>query len=122
LFDMPLGWVSAHVLDTTSGLPAAGMTIDIKVHRPDGWTLLATVQTNQDGKTDQPVLADAAMAQGVYELEFHAADYFRARGVALDEPPFLDRVPIRFGIADRNAHYHVPLLCTPWNYSTYRGS
>jgi len=79
------------------------------------------VHTNAEGRTDEPLLAGDAMRRGVFELTFHVADYFRRRGCALAEPPFLDRVPIRFAIADPDAHYHVPLLCSPWAYSTYRG-
>ncbi len=85
-------------------------------------SLIVTMQTNADGRTEQPLLADGALEPGLYELVFSAGDYFRDRQVALPEPPFLDRVPIRFGIADADAHYHVPLLLSPWSYSTYRGS
>lgn len=78
--------------------------------------------TNSDGRVDGPVLEGDAFKRGVYELEFHAGEYFRAQGVGLSDPVFLDRIPIRFGISDASTHYHVPLLVTPWSYSTYRGS
>lgn len=111
------GKLSTHVLDLTRGAPAAGMTIEL-------WRLgpsperLKTVVTNADGRTDQPLLGSAEMQPGAYELIFHVRDYFAARGVG---SPFLDRVPIRFEIS-AEAAYHVPLLVTPWAYSTYRGS
>ncbi len=117
-----MGRLSTHVLDTASGKPAAGMRIDFSVLEGDRWTLLKTVHTNADGRTDEPLLAADAMRTGQYKLVFHVAAYFRARGEELPDPPFLDAVPLRFGIADRDGHYHVPLLCSPWSYSTYRGS
>jgi 5-hydroxyisourate hydrolase len=98
------------------------MRIDLSVLDADRWTLLKTVHTNADGRTDEPLLAGDAMRTGRFKLVFHVAAYFRARGTTLADPPFLDTVPLRFGIAERDAHYHVPLLCTPWSYSTYRGS
>lgn len=121
LFAIPLGWLSVHVLDNASGAPAVGVTFDLLIQEGDGWRHLHTACTNELGRTDQPVLCDLAMVRGVYQLEVHVGAYFRGRGVALADPPFLDRVPIRVGIADLDAHYHVPLLCTPWTYSTYRG-
>ena len=117
-----MGRLSTHVLDTASGRPAGGMRIDFSVIDGERWRLVKTIMTNADGRTDEPLLAAEAMAIGMYKIEFHVADYFRAQGVKLPEPPFLDRVPLRFGIADTAAHYHVPLLCSPWSYSTYRGS
>ena len=117
-----MGRLSTHVLDTASGRPAAGMRIDFSVLDGDHWRLVKTMRTNADGRTDEPLLAAEAMARGEYKIEFHVADYFRAQGTSLPEPAFLDRVPLRFGIADAAAHYHVPLLCSPWSYSTYRGS
>jgi len=117
-----MGRLSTHVLDTGSGRPAAGMRIDFSVLDGDRWKLLKTVHTNADGRTDEPLLAADAMQAGQFKLVFHVAAYFRACGEKLADPPFLDTVPLRFGIADRDAHYHVPLLCTPWSYSTYRGS
>ncbi len=117
-----MGKLTTHVLDTSSGRPAAAMRVDFAVVETDGARLLRTVHTNADGRTDAPLLSAEAMRCGVYELTFHVADYFRAAGAALAEPPFLDRVTLRFGIADAAATYHVPLLCSPWSYSTYRGS
>jgi len=103
--------LSTHVLDTVKGKPAAGMTITLA---RDG-QLLKTVKTNSDGRTDSPLLAASEMATGEYEIVFHVGDYFGSR-------EFLDRVPVRFSISDAAASYHVPLLCSPWAYSTYRGS
>jgi len=117
-----MGRLSTHVLDTVAGRPAAGIRIDFSVLEGGRWRLIRTVHANADGRTDEPLLAADAMFTGEFKLVFHVADYFRAQGVRLPDPPFLDRVPLRFGIADRDAHYHVPLLCTPWSYSTYRGS
>jgi 5-hydroxyisourate hydrolase len=109
--------LSTHVLDLTSGRPAAGMTIELWRLEPDR-IRLKTVTTNQDGRPDGPLLAADEMAVGRYELVFFVKQYFAAG----DAVPFLDQVPIRFGIADASASYHVPLLVTPWAYSTYRGS
>ena len=117
-----MGRLSTHVLDTVTGQPAVGMRIDFSVLDAGAWKLLKTVRTNADGRTDEPLMASEAMRTSEFRLLFHVADYFRAQSAKLPEPPFLDRVPLRFGIADRDAHYHVPLLCTPWSYSTYRGS
>ncbi len=117
-----MGRLSTHVLDTASGRPAAGMTIEFSAREGEGWRLLRTVRTNADGRTDEPLLAAEAMRRGEYRLVFHVAAYFRSMGVNLPEPAFLDKVPLEFGIADANAHYHVPLLCSPWSYGTYRGS
>ena len=113
-----MGRLTTHILDTAIGRPAAGVRV---VLRRDGQSL-AEVVTNADGRTDKPLLDGAAFKPGRYELTFHVGDYFRRRGAALADPPFLDCVPIRFSIADAHAHYHVPLLCSPWSYSTYRGS
>ncbi len=121
MFAVPLGWLSTHILDSVSGAPAAGVTFDISVQEGDGWRHLHTGQTNAQGRTDRPVLSDDAMVRGVYQIEVHIGAYFRRRGAELSDPPFLDRVPLRVGIADPDAHYHVPLQCTPWTYSTYRG-
>lgn len=117
-----MGRLSTHVLDTVSGRPAAGMKIEFAVLENGRRTPLKTAHTNADGRTDEPLLGGEAMRAGEFELVFHVAEYFRGKGVALPDPPFLDRVPIRFGIADASGHYHVPLLCTPWSYATYRGS
>jgi 5-hydroxyisourate hydrolase len=118
------GQLTTHVLDTAHGCPAAGMTVTLwsVVSAADQKTLLKTVQTNADGRTDGPLLAGAELHTGVYELQFAVGDYFQQKEVILSEPQFLDVVPLRFGIADPDAHYHVPLLTSPWSYSTYRGS
>jgi 5-hydroxyisourate hydrolase len=111
------GRLTTHVLDTARGRPAAGLAVELA--RVDGErTVLKSVRTNGDGRTDAPLLEGEELRAGTYELVFGVGDYF---GEAAD-PPFLDRVPIRFGIADAGAHYHVPLLASPWAYSTYRGS
>lgn len=118
-----MGRLSTHVLDTLSGKPAAGMQIELLEARPEGgWKVLKTVITNADGRTDAPLLAGDEFRTGRFQLRFAVADYFRAEGVKLPEPAFLDFVPIHFGLAELEGHYHVPLLCTPWAYSTYRGS
>lgn len=117
-----MGRLTTHVLDTATGRPAAGLRIDFSELRRDGWHLVKTVRTNADGRTDEPLLVGEAMRDGQFELVFHVAAYFREHGAQLPEPPFLDTVPLRFGIADRDGHYHVPLLCSPWSYGTYRGS
>ena len=117
-----MGRLTTHVLDTTSGRPGAGLRITLSRREGGAWTELKVVSTNADGRTDLPLLEGDALKAGEYRLVFEVAAYFRSRGVALPEPAFLDRVPLEFGIADAGAHYHVPLLCTPWSYSTYRGS
>jgi 5-hydroxyisourate hydrolase len=98
------------------------MRIEFSVLEGSGWKLLKSVHTNADGRTDAPLLGGEAMATGQYRLVFHVGAYFRGQGVALPEPAFLELVPLHFGIADAAAHYHVPLLCSPWSYGTYRGS
>ena len=114
--------ISTHVLDTSRGAPAQGMAIEL--HFLDGGErrLLAAVTTNADGRTAAPLVAADRLDTGVYELSFHAADYFHGLGVALPDPPFLGVIVIRVGIADSAANYHVPLLLSPFAYSTYRGS
>jgi 5-hydroxyisourate hydrolase len=122
------GKLTTHVLDTTQGQPAANMSIELwwvdtqAIAQAEQKTLLKALCTNQDGRTDTPLLAGEALKVGVYELVFAVGDYFIQQGLQTTTPPFLDRVPIRFGIADPEAHYHVPLLASPWTYSTYRGS
>jgi 5-hydroxyisourate hydrolase len=114
--------LSTHVLDTYHGKPAAGLKIEFFRIEGEKRTLLKTLKTNNDGRTDElPMTADE-MKVGEYEFIFHMGDHFRGMGVKLPEPAFLDRVPVRFGIFDAKAGYHVPLVCTPWTYSTYRGS
>ena len=118
------GGLTTHVLDTARGCPAATMTIELWRLDPagDGRRLLKTVQTNTDGRTDEPLLASDEVVVGIYELVFHVGEYFAAETGTGTTFPFLDRVPLRFGIADPTAHYHVPLLTSPWAYNTYRGS
>lgn len=116
------GRLSTHVLDTAAGVPAAGMRVDLSAYTDRAWRSISTVATNANGRTDAPLLTDIAMSPGIYRLEFHTGDYFRERGIALADPPFLDVVPLEFGLADPQAHYHVPLLCSPWSFTTYRGS
>jgi 5-hydroxyisourate hydrolase len=114
------GKLSTHVLDLTTGRPASGLRIELHRHVAGATPqLIKSVVTNPDGRTDAPLLNADEIAAGAYELVFDVAAYFSSRGVA---SPFLDRVPIRFAIADASAGYHVPLLVTPWAYSTYRGS
>lgn len=120
------GKLTTHVLDTALGRPAASVTIELWSVQSEGKTLLKTVQTNADGRTDQPLLSEGEVQVGVYELVFAVGDYFDRLGSSLSSslstPRFLDRIPIQFGIADVTTHYHVPLLASPWSYSTYRGS
>jgi 5-hydroxyisourate hydrolase len=117
-----MGHLSTHVLDTANGCPAAGMTVTLQRVEAAGVTTLRTVVLNEDGRAGGPLLDAAAMAVGRYRLLFEVAPYFRARGAALTEPPFIDTVQLDFGISDVAGHYHVPLLVSPWSYSTYRGS
>ena len=123
------GRLTTHVLDTVHGAPAAGMVIALFVRDDTSggadsltWRLLREVVTNADGRVDGPMLAGADFRPGVYRLVFEVERYFRAKGVALPTPAFLSQVPLEFGLADAQAHYHVPLLVSPWAYSTYRGS
>lgn len=113
------GRLTTHVLDTVSGRPAAGLRIELRRIGNDGPQAIKEIRTNQDGRCDEPLLAGGALQQGVYELLFHVGDYFGKSG---DSVPFLDVVPLRFGVSDEKAHYHVPLLVSPFSYSTYRGS
>ena len=117
-----MGRLTTHVLDTREGQPAGGLRIELSRIDGEQRTAIKTIATNADGRADQPLLEGEDLQAGVYELLFHAGDYFRAQDVELPEPAFVDVVSIRFGIADEAAHYHVPLLVTPWSYSTYRGS
>ena len=112
--------LTTHVLDTANGIPAAGVPIRLFAGGGDR-ELLASVTTNSDGRTDAPLLDGGAMQSGGYELEFDIGDYFRSHGTALAEPVFLETVVIRFSVV-AGEHYHVPLLASPWSYSTYRGS
>jgi hydroxyisourate hydrolase len=116
-----MGRLSTHVLDTMNGRPAAGVRIELFAIEGDR-RRVAEATTNVDGRTDQPLLTGEAYRVGRYELVFHIGDYFRAQGANLPSPAFLDAVPVRFGIAEADGHYHVPLLVSPFAYSTYRGS
>lgn len=116
------GFLTTHVLDTSRGLPAAGLRIQLFRLGEGDPDLLADVLTNDDGRTDAPILPAKAFTVGQYELVFAAGAYLRATGQAGADPLFLDDIPIRFGISDSTSHYHVPLLLSPYSYSTYRGS
>jgi len=115
--------LTTHVLDVTRGGPAEGVRVELyELTASGGRVLIADVATNADGRTDAPLIGASDARVGAFELVFHAGDYFRRQGAKTADPPFLDLVPIRFAIADPKAHYHVPLLVSPWSYSTYRGS
>ena len=117
-----MGFLTTHVLDTAHGVPAAGMAIELFSVDGDQRSLVKSAVTNADGRCDRPLLEGEDFRAGIWELVFHVAGYFAALEVELPDPPFLDHVTLRFGIADATAHYHVPLLASPWSYSTYRGS
>ena len=114
--------LSTHVLDTMHGCPAAGMQVKLFATEGDQATLLKSLTLNADGRTDAPLFDNATLQKGTYRLTFAVAAYFKARGVQLPEPNFLDQVSLDFGVAHVDQHYHVPLLVSPWSYSTYRGS
>ena len=116
------GRLTTHVLDTATGRPAAGLQLELFRIESGERRLLKAVATNHDGRCDGPLLEGGQFVPGEYELLFHVGDYLRASGVDLPDPPFLDLVPLRFGIAEPGQHYHVPLLVSPYGYSTYRGS
>jgi 2-oxo-4-hydroxy-4-carboxy-5-ureidoimidazoline decarboxylase len=117
------GRLSTHVLDTHGGRPAQGIAIELwELSRDGADRLITSTVSNKDGRTDAPLIGGRPLPIGTYELRFATAAYYAARGVALAEPPYLDIVPIRFSIAEPEGHYHVPLVMTPWSYSTYRGS
>ena len=113
---------STHVLDLARGVPAAGVVIDLHMVADDSRHHVTRATTNADGRTDQPLLSGDRIAIGVYELTFHAAEDLQSAGVTLTRPPFLGEIVIRVGIADVGGNYHVPLLLSPYGYSTYRGS
>lgn len=117
-----MGKLSTHVLDTTQGKPGEGVVVELYAVGTAGRTLIKTVTTDQDGRSSAPLLEGDTMRAGRYELVFAAGDYFAAQGVPLPEPRFIDQVTLAFGIADPEQNYHVPLVVTPWSYSTYRGS
>jgi 5-hydroxyisourate hydrolase len=110
-----MGKLTTHVLDTANGCPGAGITVDLSMLQGGEWKLLKTVRTNAGGRTDAPLLEGDKFRAATYQLVFHLGKYFESQG-------FLDLVPVRFVITDAAAHYHVPLLCSPWSYTTYRGS
>jgi 5-hydroxyisourate hydrolase len=115
--------LSTHVLDTMHGTPAAGMQVALYTTQGESATLVKSFTLNQDGRNPDGMLYDHAnLRVGTYRLVFHVASYFKARGVDLPEPNFLNRVSLDFGVAHADQHYHVPLLVSPWSYSTYRGS
>ena len=116
-----MGRLSTHVLDTANGIPAAGVTIELYALKPER-VLLTSVVTNVDGRIDQSLLSENEMQSGCYEFCFHIGDYFKNRNMLGDKMAFLDVVPVRFRILNTKEHYHVPLLVSPWSYSTYRGS
>jgi 5-hydroxyisourate hydrolase len=117
-----MGRLTTHVLDTARGTPAAGLKIEVFRAGSAAPILLKLITTNADGRADAPLLEGDALKPGQYELRFHAGDYLRRQGLNLAEPLFLDIIPIAFGIADASQHCHVPLLLSPFGYSTYRGS
>lgn len=117
-----MGYLTTHVLDTAQGCPGAGICVEVFRITDSARTQVGSFVTNDDGRTDTPVLPEDAFAIGQYELVFAVGKYFRSQSIALAEPAFLDEVVIRFGVADSTAHYHVPLLVSPYSYSTYRGS
>ncbi len=117
-----MGKLTTHVLDTANGCPAAGMRVTLFRIDPAGAALVKSIVLDSDGRADAPLLEDDELRTGRYRLDFAVGAYFSGRGAKLDEPPFLDRVPLDFGIASTEQHYHVPLLVSPWSYSTYRGS
>ncbi len=112
------GFLTTHVLDTAHGKPADGLGVELFRIENDERTLLKTVRTNAEGRTDEPLLSEDELETGLYEIVFYVGEYFGEGG----DPPFLDQVPVRFGVSNPDAHYHVPLLTSPWSYSTYRGS
>lgn len=117
-----MGRLSTHVLDTANGRPAKGVGVELFAIEEGGRRLLLRTATNADGRTDAPLLVGEAFRVGTYELVFEVGAYFSAMGTPTADPPFLGLVPIRFTIAEPDGHYHVPLLVSPWSYSTYRGS
>jgi 2-oxo-4-hydroxy-4-carboxy-5-ureidoimidazoline decarboxylase len=121
---MPLvnGRLSTHVLDTHAGRPAGGIAIELYEFAGEKAHCIQTAITNADGRTEQPLIDGRPLPIGRYELRFAVGNHFRSRGIDSGDPPFLDIVPLRFSIAEPEGHYHIPLLCTPWSYSTYRGS
>jgi 5-hydroxyisourate hydrolase len=118
---MPRGWLSVHVLDIVRGRPGARMTIDLDVLEDGAWRRLKTLETDEDGRTEEPLLAEGEGGPGRYQLTFHFAEYFVRHGVTTAEPPYLDTVPLHIQLG-AEPHYHVPLAVTPWGYTHFRGS
>lgn len=116
-----MGQLTTHVLDISAGIPAAGVRIDLRRAEAGADGPLASLATGKDGRCPAPLLVGDAFRAGRYVLTFYLADYFRARGISLAEPAFLEEAVIQIGIADAEQHYHVPLLVSPWSYSVYRG-
>ena len=116
------GLLTTHVLDTARGLPAGGVFVEAHLVRGNERTPIGSATTNPQGRTDTPLAGGSQFERGVYELTFHVGDYFRRAGVPISDPPFLDLVVIRVGIADPSAGYHIPLLISPFAYTTYRGT
>jgi len=114
--------LTTHVLDTASGKPGEGIKIEFSVLEGETYKLLTTVTTNADGRNAQPLLTPENMKAGKYQLVFYIGEYFTKQGTVLPNPPFLEKAVIQFGMADATAHYHVPILASPWSYTTYRGS
>jgi 5-hydroxyisourate hydrolase len=114
--------LTTHMLDTANGKPAEGVKIDFSVLEGSAYRLIRTVHTNADGRNAEPLLTPETMKTGQYELVFYIGEYFTKLGTVLPNPPFLEKAVIQFGMADAASHYHVPILATPWSYTTYRGS
>ncbi len=114
--------LTTHMLDIASGKPAQGVRIDFSVLRGDAYSLIKTVYTNADGRTPEPLLTAETMKVGQYQLVFYIAEYFTKLGTVLPNPPFLEKAVIQFGMSDAASHYHVPILASPWSFTTYRGS
>jgi 5-hydroxyisourate hydrolase len=117
-----MGRLTTHVLDTAHGRPGAAMRVRLYRKRGSDYVLLKEVSTNADGRCDEPLLEAGEFTAGAYRLVFSAGAYFAAQGLAVPQPAFVDEVTLNFGVADADAHYHVPLLVSPYSYSTYRGS
>jgi len=116
-----MGQLTTHVLDTARGVPAGGVLVEAHLVRASERMPVGSETTNAQGRTDTPLASGGQFERGLYELTFHVGDYFRRAGVPISDPPFLDRVVIRIGVADPAAGYHVPLLISPYGYTTYRG-
>ncbi len=114
--------ITTHVLDNETGMPGAGMRIDFSVFENGAYRHVKTVETNAEGRTDDMILSPEETKVGQYELLFHVAEYYAGKGRQLPDPPFIEDVPVRFSVFDASQHYHVPMLCTPWTCTTYRGS